>query len=727
MKVGLRPKKFFHDIVVLPQEEIKRQEFEIKNHRKNKLQIRKPLVLDALIPEDLVKKRVSLLWPGKKERLERFKDKKRLQTIEEAAESVLCHKTQIEPRPLKKIRAKTFIKNSLLLFLKLSFVALMVYNACSLYFEKNWLTEKINNLSLASKVHIVKAEEALANFDRKGSAQELDKAGIKLLAIKEELLNQGEYNYLLPSHPLLSNELSQGQNILELGILLKDTSRDLNLTLDSLMQAEARGSLLDRTDDLRIVLKKIKKRVDRADAILKTDPKIKEALGFETGGKIDNIISQSKEEISKINQALELMPLILGERGDNRYLVLFMNNAEMRPGGGFPGNYGVVSFADNNFESIYINDIYYLQWLKRDKFAELDNDPLAAAGLPTDLYLSKPISEIVGGGYALFSSNWSLDFRDNAKRAVYLYKNVYEQEEAAGVIGLTPNLVEDILGIIGPVKMDDYSIELNQENFREIIEYKVEFDNPFKTEGRREINPKQVLADFGPKFMEKINGADLSQKIKILQAALDNLKEKQILLYHTDPKVQALISELDASGEIKDSPGDFLSIFHFNINGQKNGQQLERRAKFSSEVNQLGFAKNELNLTVLLNENNPRPLHQRDRSYLEVVVPLGSRIREAKMEGRDFVGEVDYFQEAGHTVFGFWLELDPGEAKNIVLKYQAPIAGYSDSLYSLNLFKQPGANAIEFEGEIKFEDSSKYGSQPRTIKELIDSDKTIKF
>ena len=66
--MGLRPKKFFNDIVLLPQKEIKRQRSLIEKHQKNKVIFKKPLVLDALIPEDKIKKRITELeGKGKKE------------------------------------------------------------------------------------------------------------------------------------------------------------------------------------------------------------------------------------------------------------------------------------------------------------------------------------------------------------------------------------------------------------------------------------------------------------------------------------------------------------------------------------------------------------------------------------------------------------------------------------------------------------------------------------
>jgi hypothetical protein len=740
MKVGLRPKKFFYDIMPIPRSEIMRRKFEIEEHQRKKAPQKKPLVLDTVLGDTAqkdIRKRISRIWQNENPRIniaprEVFKAK--ANSLEQVAGSVLEKRAQEVVPASKKIKPKKLLKKSLVLFVEFSLIALMIYNGLSLYFEKNWLIEKLNNLSIASKARLVNAQESLSSLDRQESTQELEKAGVHLNAIKEELLNQGEYNYILPNYPMLSDKLTTGQNILELGLMLKDTNSDINSFLNNISGDEKQGeNILRRVDNLKPAIEKIEKRINRADVILKNNQQIKDTLGVETSSKIENIIDKSEDELAKIKKAYAFLPLILGANGDNRYLVLFMNNAEMRPGGGFPGNYGVINFENNNYKDMKINDIYYLQWLKRDRLKEINEDrdsgvdPRTSVALPADLYLADAMDKVSQKGYYnLFSSNWSLDFKDNAKRAIYLYKNVYEQGDVAGVIALTPNVIEDVLAVVGPVKMDEFGIEYNKDNFRETTEYKVEFDNPYRIEGKKDYNPKQILADFGPKLMQKISEADLSTKIKLAEIILDNVNQKQILLYHTDPKVESLISEFNSSGEIKDTQGDFLGIAHSNLNGQKNGQSLERIVKFSSQVSGLGFANDELNLTILLDEDNPRPLHEKDISYVEIIVPEGSRIREAKMEGKDFIGSIDYFSEAKHTVLGFWVELQPGEAKNIILKYQAPLKGYSDSGYVLNIFKQSGAKAIDFEGTINFEDSSKYGSYPTIISGLIDSDKIIK-
>lgn len=737
MKVGLKPKKFFHDIVLVSRSEMERIRFEIEKRKEKKLPQRKRLVLDTVFPEDYIKKGISSLW--QKEKVKKIVPKappqNRIRSLEEVAERVLTKK-EVSAVPRTSIRPKTFLKNYLILFLELTIISLMVYNAVSLYFDKSWLIEKLNNLSIASKAHIASASESLSNFDRDKGSDELTKAGINLMQIKAELLNQGEYNYILPGHPMLNNELTLGQNMLELGLLIKDSNNDLNTAIDNLTNNQSsEENLWQKAESLKAIVARIEGRVNRADVILKNNPDIKKALGPDNGPKVANIIDKSKVELNKINKVLEVFPLILGKNGDNHYLIFFLNNAEMRAGGGFPGNYGLLNFTDNKIDKIKIDNIYNLDRLKWGEITKINDaalngsDAIKQLGLESLAY-PEPVERNakkmdISRYWQMSYSNWNIDFRDNVRRAEYLYNNFYQQGQVSGAIAITPDLIENTLAVIGPIGMDEYGVEVNKDNFRDVIEYKVEVDNLYKTEGRKDINPKQILTDFGPKFLDKISTADLGQKIKILEILLDSVKSKQILLYHNDPKVESVISELGASGEIKSTEGDSLGIFQTNANGMKNGRMIDNRASLKSNVSFLGFALDELSLTIVNNEPNPRFLHGPEVSYYEIMVPSGSRIREAKLEGKDFIGEIDYFEEAGHTILGFRIGLDPGEAKNIIIKYQAPISGYPDNGYSLNVIKQVGAKPIEFKTEINFENSGS-AQNPIYTSQAINTDLIIK-
>ena len=50
---------------------------------------------------------------------------------------------------------------------------------------------------------------------------------------------------------------------------------------------------------------------------------------------------------------------------------------------------------------------------------------------------------------------------------------------------------------------------------------------------------------------------------------------------------------------------------------------------------------------------------------------------------------VKEWREAGKTVFGFWLNVEPGKTEKVVLKYETSVQ-IKDNSYSLLVQKQPG-------------------------------------
>jgi len=735
MKAGLKPKKFFHDIIPVPKKDMEKLRKELQARKKTRASIKKTGPFDAVGGNSKLKSRVNQIWgSSSQQNVENqiLHQNRSPSLLEKSAEDALKKSYYQQENYFRKKRFKTLVKEFLVIALKIVIAALIFYNALSLYYQKEGIKEKLYNLALISKTRFALAAESLADFDREGTSKEIEKAGLALLEIKKELYSQGQYSYILADHPMINDEVKVGQNILELGLLLKESNEDINQLIDALMEESSEVDLSQKIAISEEKVVKLDERIKRADVLLTNNEDIKKYLGEENSDKISSLIGETKTEVAKAKKILNVAPLIIGGIS-NRYLLLFTNNAEMRPVGGFPGNYGVINFELGNLKSIQVNDIYYLDWLKKNRTEIIEEkieaglDPRVEIDLPKDLYLgSTSMDEISKLGYwKLFSSNWNIDFRKNAQRAQFLFEDLYQQRDIDGVILLTPNTIEDILDVVGTIKMDNYDTELSSENFRQIIEFKVEFDNEFR-KGDRTKNPKQILSDFGPILLEKISQADLPEKIKIFEALLSNLSKKEILLYHERDAVQDVISNLGYGGEIINTQGDFLEIAHSNINAMKNGLDIQTTIDLKSKVNDLGFAQNELQLTIINKNEEERTLHEIEKSYFEIIVPEGSMLREAKVEGEDLKSEVDYFNESGKTVFGFFLIIKPLEAKNVIIKYQAPLSDYKDKGYSLLLCKQPGAQDIEFGGEIMIEESSG-DFRTHFLRETINRDKKIQF
>src|SRR3989339_799247 len=62
--------------------------------------------------------------------------------------------------------------------------------------------------------------------------------------------------------------------------------------------------------------------------------------------------------IAKLKKIAFYLPSLMAQKGEKKYLLLFANNMELRPGGGFIGSYGILTLKDLTFEGIEVYDVY---------------------------------------------------------------------------------------------------------------------------------------------------------------------------------------------------------------------------------------------------------------------------------------------------------------------------------------------------------------------------------
>jgi hypothetical protein len=259
--------------------------------------------------------------------------------------------------------------------------------------------------------------------------------------------------------------------------------------------------------------------------------------------------------------------------------------------------------------------------------------------------------------------------------------------------------------------------------------------------------PKKIIGDLMAKILEvlpsKLNKENL---LKIITLFEENLAEKQILFYFTDPNLEAEVSARNYGGEIRATGRDYLLVVNTNIAGQKSDQKMQERIEQISEVGANGSIINTLKIYRTHTGIKNEPLTGvRNVDWLRIYVPLGSELifadgfrspdekylqerpdpswlenptlkneKEAKISAPT---GTKIYEENGKTVFANWLMVDPGESAVITLKYRLPFnffaqpvsdswlkrlnkylnPGQTDLLpYSLLIQKQPGARPGEF-------------------------------
>lgn len=396
----------------------------------------------------------------------------------------------------------------------------------------------------------------------------------------------------------------------------------------------------------------------------------------------------------------EFLLYVVGDKSKREYLVLFQNNSELRPTGGFPGTYGVLRFNQGYLEEIFVDDIY-------NPDGQIKKNIIP----PEELQHITPT-------WGMRDANWFADFPVSAKKTMEMYE-LDGGSSVDGVFTFTPTMMIKILKIIGPIEMPEYNVVLDSNNFLPLVQAEVEYGD------NKEINqPKKIIVDFTPKFIEELARQDKEDWVKIFQILMEGMTQKHILAYLKEPSMQKVVLENDFAGEVKKTEEDFLLVTHSNVKGSKTDAVIRNSLDIETSIDGR-FVEHTLKITRSHGGGNtPYGFYNRQNpDYVRVLVPEGSELISIKgnslisinpiidyssLENRQiFVSDPDLkryefeainrkgikvFKESGKKGFGFWMLTDPQETKTVTLKYKSPITT-EDGEYSMIIQKQSGTVA----------------------------------
>ena len=391
----------------------------------------------------------------------------------------------------------------------------------------------------------------------------------------------------------------------------------------------------------------------------------------------------------------------VGESGPKKYLLLFENNTELRPTGGFPGTYALADFSRGFLRELKVDDIYNI-----DGQAKKNIIP------PSQIQHITP-------NWGARDANWFANFPDSAKKVMQFYTENDGGPAVDGVITLTPTVISRILDIVGPIELPNYDRTIDSVNFLSQIQEEVEY-------GDNRERPKQVLVDFAPKFLEKLSQQSKEKWLAIFKIFAEGIEQKQILAYFKNPALEKVVLENNFAGEVKKTDGDYLMIVHSNVKGSKTDAVIDNSYNLSSNVSDDGTIEHTLRISRTHNGGQSKFgfYNRTNPDYIRVLVPEMSKLLAIKGNSSvDFKPLVNYksakgyeedvdlkkyesgseevfpgvkkFSEAGKTAFGFWLKLEPGQKKEVVLRYQTPV-GLNKKDYTLLVQKQAGTIDDEF-------------------------------
>lgn len=501
--------------------------------------------------------------------------------------------------------------------------------------------------------------------------------------------------------------IAAGNNLSKAGALFTEIAKNLQFLPKEFFAGNEKPYVANRVSLTEKLKKEIPKIESAAALLAEASVSIQKVPQSFIPRELKERFRFAKEALAELNRFIDSlsrdMPAILALLGDSEphtFLVLLQNNAELRPSGGFIGNYAILETNDGYITKTDVFDVY------------------SADHQLTEIIEPPPEILSVNTRWFLRDSNYSGHFPLSATKAAWFL----EKERGPGVdsvFAIDQTFIAELLRLTGPIKIPELGQPVTSENFSTVLSYLVEA----KISGRE--NPKAILKSFLPALeraiLKYVNPIDL---LPLLRQAVAS---KHLLGYSKDQAVQEFLRRHALANEMKilEPKEDYLNIVHTSIGGNKSDAYMDEiighdtyiksdgrlidevtitrshhwndktEAALTRLISSFGFSQ--ISREVLTILGGSRNLHM-----LRVYVPTGSVFEESS--GAEVSMETD--AETGKTFFRAKMEVPPNESRTLRIRYRLPFSLNLDPVdkYSLTVQKQAGQDRVILQKRI-FPDS----------------------
>ncbi len=368
----------------------------------------------------------------------------------------------------------------------------------------------------------------------------------------------------------------------------------------------------------------------------------------------------------------KLASAFMNTGGEERvFLVLFQNNMELRPGGGFIGSFGILKVKDGSVTDFSSNDVVNFD-----------------GRIPDTVPAPYPLPETLGvKSLKLRDSNVSPDWSVNAKAAEDFYQMGQGQEKFDGVIGITTNVLTSFLSVVGPVEVPGYPGEYDAETGVLDLEYQVE--QAFYKQGITRGERKSIMNLLGDIILEKAKALPVTGKYELFKVVLDDLHKKDIQISFKDEKLQQIVRSAGWSGEIDRLwERDYLLVVDSNLNSFKTDYRMRRKMDYAIDLSG-EVPKATLSVTYEHTAKEKDYMTKDYQSFARVYVPEGSWLESVVGAAKPAV----FGSELGKKYFGAIIQVPLGTTKTVTWKYVLPKT-LTATDYDLLIEKQAGLNDV---------------------------------
>jgi hypothetical protein len=622
------------------------------------------------------------------------------------------HPINVAQKPVQNVSAdkKQIIKKRLITFLSIIFIALTAIGTLGFFLVY------VPGKQLLAQVNAAKKDGD--NLKQAISDKDLNKAKASITKLRTDLkeitsaYNKFGYAAVLPVVKNYYNDGKQAISIANDGLDTGDILINAIGPYTDFLGVKGSSVSGAKTTEDRITflsnsvegliphMDEVEKKVANIENSLSTIDASRYPEEFR-GMKLRSQILNAQETVANVHQVvknsqpiLSKTPWLLGKDSPRKYLIIFQNNAELRPTGGFWTAYAIIQVNNGKISQLASGDIYALD-------AKLNSSTPAPRPIKA-YHINVPY-------FNLRDMNIYPDFPTSIKLFYDNYTKITKgQDKVDAIIGLDTNVLVDmvkVLGQVGVSGLGNFSAEPDKRcsgcpNIIYQLEYLAD-----KPKSYIDNNRKGFLGPLMNSLLLNAMGSEKNKIGPLTQAMLTDIQDKHILFYFMDPKIQeaAILANIGGAITQTDKNTDYLHINDANMASAKSNLFITEKIKHEITTKD-GKVSHKITVTY----NNPSPasncnLEKGDlclnapkyRNWFRFYVPTGSKL--IKMTGSE-VEPVQY-EESGKQVFeGFFGNKYPLYAQSTLktsVQYESSVPASPN--YTLYLQKQAGTKPFEYE------------------------------
>lgn len=361
-----------------------------------------------------------------------------------------------------------------------------------------------------------------------------------------------------------------------------------------------------------------------------------------------------QEQLTRAEPLLDVLPGMLGADREMKYLVAFLNPAELRYSGGATTALATVRIIDG--EAVF-----------RD-IGNLDDAPATSRELFWKKVPGNPFHR--RGKTRIQNATWAPDWSTSGEELLRAWAKV-TKDEFDGIIAIDVPAIASLFEITGPVQVEGVG-ELDQANLTQTL---VGSYDTYNDLGKRRALNDALIPVFRQKLFE---GGQFVEKFQNLGRSADG---RRFAMYLRDQQAQDVVADLGLAGDLSDTEHDYVGVFTQNTNRAKVDFWQQRTVASDVTLAEDGSARVDLTVTIT-NATPPYVQTQPDprtgyftrwsKPAVGVFFPRGAKIRSAEVLGEqrdlvvDAVGDRPFIRPT--------ITLPPGRTGTLRIRYDVPRA-----------------------------------------------------